>query len=82
MKEKLGKKKEEMSLTELEKLPWYDLLAYIGLESYNWGGMATWDAMMTLCNYKGPTKILMVGCNVGTASLYLCEKYGFEIKEY
>ncbi|MHA1521334.1 MAG: class I SAM-dependent methyltransferase [Promethearchaeota archaeon] len=66
---------EELSISEIAELPWYDMLSYMGLESFNWSGMESWDDLMGLCNFPERSQILMIGCGVGKSTFYLAEKY-------
>lgn len=66
---------DTLTIQEIEQLPWYDLLSFLGLESFNWAGMASWDDLFSICDLPPNARILMIGCGVGKATFYLAEKH-------
>ncbi len=65
----------ELSIEEIAQLDWYDMLSYMGLESFNWTGVGSWDDLIQLCTFPPSARILMIGCGVGKSTFYLAEKF-------
>ena len=75
----MGKFDSEINVEKWEQLPWYELLSKIGLESFNWRGMETWNELMEIHKFPPNSKILMIGCGVGKSAFYLAENYDLNI---
>lgn len=67
------------STTELEKLPWYEMISKMGLSSFNWSGTKPIEMIAELTQINANSKILMVGCGAGGTSIYLSEHTQAEI---
>jgi len=75
----MGKISSEINIKEWEQLPWYDMLSKIGLESFNWRGMETWDELMKIYEFPAKSKILIIGCGVGKSAFYLAENFDLNV---
>ncbi|QEE17920.1 class I SAM-dependent methyltransferase [Promethearchaeum syntrophicum] len=75
----MGKLRSEINVKEWEQLPWYDLLSKMGLESFNWRGLETWNELMNIHKFPPKSKILIVGCGVGKSAFYLAEKFDLNV---
>ena len=75
----MGKKGSEINVQEWEQLPWYDMLSKMGLESFNWRGLETWNELMKIHKFPANTKILIIGCGVGKSAFYLAEKFDLNV---
>ncbi len=75
----MGKFNSEINVKEWEQLSWYEMLSKLGLKSFNWRGMKTWDEIMELYTFPPKSKILMIGCGVGKSAFYLAEKFDLNV---
>lgn len=75
----MGKKGSKINVQEWEQLPWYDMLSKMGLESFNWRGLETWNELMNLYKFPANAKILIIGCGVGKSAFYLAEKFNLKV---
>ncbi len=78
-KESMGMVKEKLSIEELEKLSYYDLMGYLDVSFFNFGGMDSTDSLGELCELGQGKRILDVGCGTGTNSIRLAEKFGCHV---
>lgn len=75
----MGKISSEINIKEWEQLPWYDMLSKIGLESFNWRGLETWNELMKIYKFPANSKVLIIGCGVGKSAFYLAENYDLSV---
>ena len=71
--------KEKLSIKELEKLGYYDLMGYLDASFFNCGGIDSTDRLGELCKLGQGKRILEVGCGTGTNSIHLAEKFGCHV---
>ena len=67
---------ERLTQKQLECLPQFDLLAYIGIPCIHPGGFAATKKLLELCEPDKEDIILDVGCGTGSTSCYAAAKYG------
>ena len=71
--------KEKLSIKELEKLGYYDLMGYLDASFFNCGGIDSVDRLGELCKLGQGKRILEVGCGTGTNAIHLAEKFGCHV---
>ena len=82
MSQKLHQRVSEygrLTQKQLECLPQFDLLAYIGVPCIHPGGFAATKKLLELCEPDREDIILDVGCGTGSTSSYAAAKYGCRI---
>ena len=65
----LKKDSEELSIDEIAQLDWYDMLSYMGLESFNWTGMGSWDDLIKLCSSPSPLNTFSIKIEIKNESV-------------
>jgi arsenite methyltransferase len=70
---------ERLTRKQLEHLPQFDLLAYLGLPTIHPGGEAATKRLLELCRPVRGDTILDVGCGTGRTACYLARKYGCRV---
>jgi ubiquinone/menaquinone biosynthesis C-methylase UbiE len=70
---------ENLSLSEIEELGYYDFMAYLEVPFFNIGGAPSIDLLAEMCNIDDSSHVLDVGCGTGGNSAYIVEKYGCKV---
>ncbi len=65
-----------LSIEEIEKLSYYDLMGYLEVPFYQIGGLSSTENLGELCRIDKDTNVLVVGCGTGFNSCYLARKFG------
>jgi ubiquinone/menaquinone biosynthesis C-methylase UbiE len=68
--------KRKLSISEIEKLGYYDFMAYLEVPFFNIGGNPSLDLLAERCNIGPDSHVLDVGCGTGLNSVHLAKKYG------
>ena len=63
----------------MEKLGYYDFMAYLEVPFFNIGGPNSIDRLTDRCGLNEDSHILDVGCGTGGNSVYLAKKYGCRV---
>ena len=71
--------KETLSIDELEKLSYYDFMAYLNVPFFVIGGIESTERLAKLCAISKGTKVLVVGCGTGNNALHLAKTVGCDI---
>ena len=79
-------KTEKLTRSEVTELGHYEFMAYIGVPYFRWGGMASTDRLVSLCEINSTKKVLIAGCGTGYSACHIaqnlgCEVVGFDISE-
>jgi len=70
---------DDLSISELEELSYYDFMGYMNVPFFNIGGIGSIDRLAELCKISKNSNVLEVGCGTGGNSCYLAKKYGCNI---
>ena len=68
-----------LSIEEIEKLSYYDLMGYLEVPFFQIGGLSSTEKLGELCRIDKDTNVLVVGCGTGFNSCYLAGKFGCRI---
>jgi len=70
---------DDLSISELEELSYYDFMGYMDVPFFNIGGIGSIDRLAELCKISKDSIVLEVGCGTGGNTCYLAKKYGCSI---
>jgi SAM-dependent methyltransferase len=71
--------KETLSIEEIEKLGYYDFMAYLDVPFFVIGGIESTERLAELCEISEGTKVLVVGCGTGNNAIHLAKTVGCDI---
>lgn len=75
----IGDATPRLSKDEIEELDYYDLMAYVGVPYFHWGGMDATETLATLCGVDRDARVLMVGCGTGVSACHLAKAVGCQV---
>lgn len=65
-----------LSIKEIEKLSYYDLMGYLDVPFFQIGGLSSTEKLGELCRIGKDTNVLVVGCGTGFNACHLARKFG------
>ena len=65
-----------LSIEEIEKLSYYDLMGYLEVPFFQTGGLSSTDKLGELCRIDKDTNVLVVGCGTGFNACHIARKFG------
>lgn len=68
-----------LSIKEIEKLSYYDLMGYLDVPFFQIGGLSSTEKLGELCRIDKDTNVLVVGCGTGFNACHLARKFGCRI---
>jgi ubiquinone/menaquinone biosynthesis C-methylase UbiE len=68
-----------LSKQEIENLPYFDMIAYLGASSIHPDGFKATKDMIKLANIRDCRQILDIGCGTGYTACYLAKKNGCKV---
>jgi len=76
-----------ISVDELEKLDYYDIMSHIEFPLFALGGLKSTEHLLEMCRISEDKKVLIVGCGQGNTAIHIAKKYeceviGIDIAEY
>ncbi len=77
---------DNISISELESLSWYEITSKMGVTSFNLNGIKPLESIAKFIHIGKDSVILLVGCGAGGTAIHLAEKtgakvYGIDIAE-
>jgi ubiquinone/menaquinone biosynthesis C-methylase UbiE len=70
---------QELSIEEIEKLGYYDFMAYLDVPYFNIGGSPSLDLLAERCGINENSHVLDVGCGTGGNAAHIVQKYGCRV---
>ncbi|WMW22322.1 methyltransferase domain-containing protein [Methanolobus mangrovi] len=68
--------KRKLTISEIEKMKYYDFMTYIGVPYFHIGGPRSTEELADLCSINKNSIVLMVGCGNGFSACHLAKKTG------
>ena len=65
-----------LSIEEIEKLSYYDLMGYLEVPFFQIGGLSSTEKLGELCSIDKNTNVLIVGCGTGFNACHIARKFG------
>ena len=70
---------EHLTIKEIEKLGYYDFMAYLEVPFFNIGGTPSVDILAERCKIDEKSHLLEVGCGTGGNAAFIAEHYGCRV---
>lgn len=67
---------KSLSLSEIEKMSYYDFMGYLGVPFFQIGGLTSTRKLAELCGIDEKKKVLVVGCGTGFNACYIARTFG------
>jgi arsenite methyltransferase len=67
------------SARDLEGLSYYEMIAKLGLTSFNTQGVKPMDLIAEYAGISAPSSVLVIGCGTGGTAIHLAEKTGASV---
>lgn len=71
--------KKNLSQEDVENLPYYDFMSYMGASFFQLGGPGSMEQLAELCHIDSTKKVLEVGCGTGFNACNIARKFGCSI---
>lgn len=68
--------RKKYTFLEIEKMNYYDFMAYLGVPFFHIGGPKSTEELAAFCNIRKESNVLVVGSGSGFSACHLAEKIG------